>query len=179
MSALLIADHNIKEVKPFTLNAITAASQIDLDFHVFVFGHSCGAVAGSISGIPNVAPVIHIDDAIYAHYLPAHFSPVVFFDSAGYSFIVCSAFTFGCYFMPGIAALLDTSPVSDIIPVISADTFLRPIYAGDAFATVCSTDVCSCITIRPTSFDPAPPPGGTAEIVQAVKAEASDLTKFF
>ena len=80
--------------------------------------------------------------------------------------------------MPRIAAILDTSQVSDIIKVISADTFLSPIYAGNAFATVKSTDVKKCITIRPTSFDPAPTTGGTAEIVKAEKAEDSDLTKF-
>ena len=178
MSALLIAEHNNKEVKPFTFNAITAASQIDQDLHVLVIGYSCEAVAKSISEVPNVKKVIHIDDQIYENYLPENFTPAVIKNSENYSHIVCSANTFGKNLMPRIAALLDTSQVSDIIKVISADTFLRPIYAGNAFATVKSTDAKKCITIRPTSFDPAPTTGGTAEIVKAEKAEASDLTKF-
>ena len=178
MSALLIAEHNNKEIKPFTLNAITAASQIDQDLHVLVIGYSCEAVAKSISEIPNVKKVIHVDDPVYENYLPENFTPVVMKNSENYSHIICSANTFGKNLMPRIAALLDTSQVSDIIKVISADTFLRPIYAGNAFATVKSTDAKKCITIRPTSFDPAPTTGGTAEIVKAEKAEASDLTKF-
>jgi len=178
MSALLIAEHNNKEIKPFTLNAITAASQIDQDLHVLVIGYSCEAVAKSISEIPNVKKVIHVDDVIYENYLPENFTPVVIKNSENYSHIICSANTFGKNLMPRIAALLDTSQVSDIIKVISADTFLRPIYAGNAFATVKSTDTKKCITIRPTSFDPAPTTGGTAEIVKAEKAEVSDLTKF-
>ena len=178
MSALLIAEHNNKEIKPFTFNAITAASQIDQDLHVIVIGHACDAVAKSISEVPNVKKVIHIDDPIYENYLPENFTPPVIKNSENYSHIICSANTFGKNLMPRIAALLDTSQVSDIIKVISADTFLRPIYAGNAFATVKSIDAKKCITIRPTSFDPAPTTGGTAEIVKAEKAEASDLTKF-
>ena len=178
MSALLIAEHNNKEVKPFTLNAITAASQIDQDLHVIVIGHSCDVVAKSISEVPNVKKVIHVDDEIYENFLPENFAPVVIKNSENYSHIVCSANTFGKNLMPRIAALLDTSQVSDIIKVISTDTFLRPIYAGNAFATVKSTDVKKCITIRPTSFDSAPTNGGSAEIVKAEKGEASTLTKF-
>ena len=178
MSALLIAEHNNTEVKPFTLNAITAASQIDSDLHVLVLGYNSETVAKSISEIPNVKKVIHIDNEIYENYLPENFTPVVIKNSENYSHIICSANTFGKNLMPRIAALLDTSQVSDIIKVISADTFLRPIYAGNAFATVKSSDTKKCITIRPTSFDPAPTTGGTAEIVKAEKAEASDLTKF-
>ena len=178
MSALLIAEHNNKEVKPFTLNAITAASQIDQDLHVLVIGHSCEAVAKSLSEIPNVKKVIHVDDEVYENYLPENFTPVVIKNSENYAHIICSANTFGKNLMPRIAALLDTSQVSDIIKVISADTFLRPIYAGNAFATVKSTDTKKCITIRPTSFDPAPTTGGTAEIIKGDKVEVSDLTKF-
>jgi electron transfer flavoprotein alpha subunit len=178
MSALLIAEHDNKVVKPFTFNAITAASQIDQDLHVLVIGHSCEVVAKSISEVPNVKKVIHIDDVIYENYLPENFTPAVIKNSEKYSHIICSANTFGKNLMPRIAALLNTSQVSDIIKVISADTFLRPIYAGNAFATVKSTDVKKCVTIRPTSFDPAPTSGGSAEIVKAEKGEASSLTRF-
>jgi Electron transfer flavoprotein, alpha subunit len=114
MSALLIAEHDNKVVKPFTFNAISAASQIDQDLHVLVIGHSCEAVAKSISEVPNVKKVIHIDDAIYENYLPENFTPAVIKNSENYSHIICSANTFGKKLMPRISALLDTSQVSDI-----------------------------------------------------------------
>ena len=178
MSVLLIAEHNNKEVKPFTLNAITAASQIDQDLHVLVIGNKAEAVVKSISEIPNVKKVIHIDNEIYENYLPENFTPVIIKHAENYSHIVCSANTFGKNLMPRVAALLDTSQVSDIIKVVSSDTFLRPIYAGNAFATVKSTDKKKCITIRPTSFDPAATSGGSAEIVKGDIGESFSSTKF-
>ena len=140
MSALLIAEHNNKELKPFTLNAITAASQIDPDLHVLVIGHNADGVAKSVSEVPLVKKVIHIDNPIYENYLAENFTPTIIKQSENYSHIICSANTFGKNLMPRIAALLDISQVSDIIKVISADTFLRPIYAGNAFATVKTND---------------------------------------
>ena len=178
MSVLLIAEHNNKEVRPFTLNAITAASQIDKDLHVLVIGNKADTVSKSISEVPNVKKVIHIDNEIYENFLPENFTPAIIKQAENYTHIVCSANTFGKNLMPRVSALLDTSQVSDIIKVISPDTFLRPIYAGNAFATVKSTDNKKCVTIRPTSFDPAPTTGGSAEIVKADAAEASSLTKF-
>ena len=178
MPVLLIAEHNNKEVKPFTLNTITAASQIDQDLHVLVIGNKADDVSKSISQVPNVKKVIHIDNEIYENYLPENFTPVIVKQAENYSHIVCSANTFGKNLMPRVAALLDTSQVSDIIKVVSADTFLRPIYAGNAFATVKSNDQKKCITIRPTSFDPAVTSGGSAEITKADAGEASSLTKF-
>ena len=178
MSVLLIAEHNNKEVKPFTLNAITAGSQIDQDLHVLVIGNKADEVSKSIAQVPNVKKVIQIDHEIYENYLPENFSPVIITQAENYSHIVCSANTFGKNLMPRVAALLDTSQVSDIIKVISPDTFLRPIYAGNAFATVKSTDKKKCVTIRPTSFDPAVTSGGSAEIVKAEASDATTLTKF-
>ena len=178
MSALLIAEHNNKEVKPFTLNAITAASQIDEDLHVLVIGHKAEEVAKSISQVPNVKKVIHVDNEIYENFLAENFTSVIVKQAENYSHIVCSANTFGKNLMPRVAALLDTSQVSDIMKVISTDTFLRPIYAGNAFATVKSSDTKKCITIRPTSFDPAATSGGSAEIVKADGGEANSLIKF-
>tara|TARA_A100000164_G_scaffold57165_1_gene45794 strand:+ start:39 stop:992 length:954 start_codon:yes stop_codon:yes gene_type:complete len=178
MSVLLIAEHNNKEVKPFTLNAITAASQINEDLHVLVIGNKADTVAKSISEVPNVKKVIHVDNEIYENYLAENYTPVVVKHSENYSHIICSANTFGKNLMPRVAALLDTSQVSDIIKVISEDTFLRPIYAGNAFATVKSTDKKKCITIRPTSFDPASTKGGSAEISKAENLETTILTKF-
>ena len=178
MSSLLIAEHNNKEVKPFTLNAITAASQIDPDLHVLVLGHNSETVAKSISEIPNVKKVIHVDNEIYKNYIAENFTSAVIKHAESYSHIICSANTFGKNLMPRIAALLDISQVSDIIKVISADTFLRPIYAGNAFATVKSNDAKKCITIRPTSFEPAETSGGSAEIVKGDAGETLNHTKF-
>ena len=178
MSVLLIAEHNNKEIKSFTLNAITAASQIDQDLHVLLIGHNADEVAKSLSLVPNVKKVIQVDNEIYENYLAENFTPVVLKQAENYSHIVCSANTFGKNLMPRIAALLDTSQVSDIIKVISADTFLRPIYAGNAFATVKSSDEKKCVTIRPTSFEAAQTSGGTAEIIKTDTHEASKNTKF-
>ena len=178
MSVLLIAEHDNQEVRPFTLNAITAASQIDQDLHVLVIGYNADAVVKFISEVPNVKKIIHVDNEIYQNYLAENFTPVIVKQSENYSYVVCSANTFGKNLMPRVAALLDTSQVSDIIKVISPDTYLRPIYAGNAFATVKSTDNKKCITIRPTSFNPAPTSGGSAEIVKTDAAEATTLSKF-
>ena len=178
MSVLLIAEHNNKELKPFTLNAISAASQINEDVHVLVLGSDSDAVSKAASEVPNVKKVIHVNNPIYENYLAENFTSVVVKLSESYSHIVCSANTFGKNLMPRVAALLDVSQVSDITKVISEDTFLRPIYAGNAFATVKSNDKIKCVTIRPTSFDPAPTSGGSAEIQNSDAGDATDLSKF-
>ena len=178
MSALLIAEHNNKEVRPFTLNAITAASQIDQDLHVLLIGSKADEVAKTLASVPNVKKIIHVDNEIYENFLAENFTPVIVKHAENYSHIICSANTFGKNLMPRVAALLNTSQVSDIIKVISPDTYLRPIYAGNAFATVKSTDQKKCITIRPTSFDPALTSGGSAEIVKGEAAEAFQQIKF-
>ena len=178
MSVLLIAEHNNKELKSFTLNAVTAASQIDADIHALVIGNNCADAAKSASELPLVKKVITVEAAYYENFIAENFAPVVTKLAESYSHIVCSANTFGKNLMPRIAALLDVSQVSDIIKVISEDTFLRPIYAGNAFATVKSTDKLKCVTIRPTSFDPAPTSGGSAEIINGDPGDASELSKF-
>ena len=178
MSVLIIEEHNNKEVKHFKLIAIQAPSQINEDLHVLVIGNKADTVAKSISEVPNVKKVIHVDNEIYENYIAENYTPVIIKHSENYSHIVCSANTFGKNLMPRVAALLDTSQVSDIIKVISEDTFLRPIYAGNAFATVKSTDKKKCITIRPTSFDAATTTGGSAEIAKAENLETTTLTKF-
>ncbi len=178
MSVLLIAEHNNKDLKPFTLNAISAASQINDQVHVLVLGSNSGNVAKSISQVPNVKKIIHINNPLYENYLAENYTSVITKISKDYTHIICSANTFGKNLMPRVAALLDVSQVSDITKVISENTFLRPIYAGNAFATVKSNDKIKCITIRPTSFDPAPTSGGSAEIQNGDPGEASDLTKF-
>ena len=117
MSVLLIAEHNNKEVKPFTYNAITAASQIDQDLHVLLIGHQADSVAKSLSEVPNVKKVIQVDSEIYENYLAENFAPVIVKYAENYSHIICSANTFGKNLMPRVAALLDVSQVSDIIKI--------------------------------------------------------------
>ena len=178
MSVLLIAEHNNKELKSFTLNAVTAASQIDSDVLALVIGSNCGDAAKAASELPLVKKVITAEAAHYENFLAENFAPVVTKLADNYSHIVCSANTFGKNLMPRIAAKLNTSQVSDIIKVESQDTFVRPIYAGNAFATVKSTDAKKCITIRPTSFEPCESSGGSAPIETAEAGEEFLLTKF-
>ena len=178
MSVLLIVEHNNKEIKPFTLNAISAASQIDEEVHALVLGNNSDNVAKSISEVSKVKKVIHISNPLYENYLAENYTSVIVKLSKDYSHIVCSANTFGKNLMPRVAALLDVSQVSDITKVLSNDTFQRPIYAGNAFATVKTNDPKKCITVRPTSFDPAPSTGGSAEIVKGDPGEVYSLTKF-
>ena len=150
MSVLLIAEHNNKNLKPFTLNAITAASKIDPDVHVLVAGSGCENVAKEVATVSLVKNVLLCDSPNYQNYLPENLAPLVTKQSEKYNHIVASANTFGKNFMPRVAAALDTSQVSDVIKVNSPDTFVRPIYAGNAFATVKSNDKKKCVTIRPT-----------------------------
>ena len=178
MSALLIAEHNNKELRPFTLNAVTAASQIDADVHALIIGQSCGDAAKALSELPLVKKVIQVEASYYENFIAENFAPVVVKLANDYSHIICSANTFGKNLMPRIAAALDISQISDITKVISPDTFLRPIYAGNAFATVKSKDPKKCVTIRPTSFDPCESSGGSAPIEKADAGEEFNQTKF-
>ena len=178
MAVLLIAEHNNKELKPFTLNAVTAASQIDADVHALVIGNNSAEAAKALSELPLVKKVLTVEAPHYENFVAENFAPVVIKLAENYSHIVCSANTFGKNLMPRIAANLDTSQISDITKVISADTFLRPIYAGNAFATVKSNDPKKCVTIRPTSFDPCETSGGSAPIEKVDPSDEFASTKF-
>ncbi len=178
MSVLLIAEHNNKELKPFTLNAANAASQIDADVHAVIVGQNCGDASKALSELPIIKKVIQVEAPYYENFVAENFSPVIVKLAENYSHIVCSANTFGKNLMPRIAAALDTSQISDITKVISPDTFLRPIYAGNAFATVKSKDPKKCVTIRPTSFDPCESSGGSAPIEKAEPSGEFGQTKF-
>ena len=160
------------------MNAITAASQIDTDVHVLLIGNNCEDVAKSLAEISSIKKVLHAEAAYYENYLAENFAPLVVKISENYSHIISSANTFGKNLMPRVAAHLDTSQVSDIIKVISPDTFLRPIYAGNAFATVKTNDTKKCVTIRPTSFEPCESSGGTATIEKGEVGEEFSNTKF-
>ena len=178
MSVLLIAEHDNFKLKPFTFNAISAASKMDAEVHVLVAGNGCENVAKEVANIPLVKKVLLCESPYYQNYLPENLAPLVTKVSENYSHIVASANTFGKNFMPRVAATLDVSQVSDIIKVNSSDTFVRPIYAGNAFATVKSNDKQKCVTIRPTSFDPADKSGGSAQIEKIEAADIPNNSKF-
>jgi len=178
MAILLIAEHNNKELRPFTLNAATAASQIDSDVHAVIIGQNTAEAAKQLSELSVIKKVLSVEAAHYENFTAENFTPVIVKLAENYSHIVCSANTFGKNLMPRIAANLDTSQISDIIKVISPDTFLRPIYAGNAFATIKSNDTKKCVTIRPTSFDPCESTGGSALIEKVDAAEEYLNTKF-
>jgi len=178
MSILLIAEHDNSSLKVFTLNAIHAASKIDADIHVLVAGHKSENVAKEVATVPLVKKVLHSESPNYENYLAENITPLIVKLAESYTHIVASANTFGKNIMPRVAALLDTSQVSDIITINSPDTFIRPIYAGNAFATVKSNDKKKCITIRPTSFDPAPTSGGSASIEKIDVVDVPNISKF-
>ena len=178
MSVLLIAEHDNSNLKAFTLNAISAAVKINADVHVLVAGSGCESVSKEVASIPLVKKVLLCDSENYKNYLPENLAPLVTKVSEKYDHIVASANTFGKNFMPRVAATLDVSQVSDVIKVNGPDTFLRPIYAGNAFATVKSNDKKKCVTIRPTSFDPAPKTGGSAQVEKVEAVAVPNVSKF-
>jgi len=178
MAVLLIAEHNNKELRPFTLNAATAASQIDSEVHAVIIGNNSAEASKQLSELPVIKKVLSVEAPHYENFTAENFAPVVVKLAENYSHIICSANTFGKNLMPRIAAHLDTSQVSDIIKVISSDTFVRPIYAGNAFATVKSNDAKKCVTIRPTSFEPCESSGGSAPIEKVDASEEFLNTKF-
>ena len=178
MSVLVIAEHDNLNLKTFSLNAINAVSKIDTDIHVLVAGSKCENVCKEVAAIPLVKKVLQSDSSNYENYLAENLTPLVVKLAEKYTHIVASANTFGKNFMPRVAALLDTSQVSDIIKVNGPDTFVRPIYAGNAFATIKSNDKKKCITIRPTSFDPAPSSGGSAIIEKVDAVDIPSISKF-
>ena len=178
MTILVVAEHDNSRLKTFSLNAINAVSKIDSDIHVLVGGIKCENVCKEVAAVPLVKKVLQSDSANYENYLAENLTPLVVKLADKYTHIVASANTFGKNFMPRVAALLDVSQVSDIIKVNDPDTFVRPIYAGNAFATVKSNDKKKCITIRPTSFDPAPTSGGSATIEKVEATEVPNISKF-
>ena len=178
MSILVIAEHDNLNLKTFSLNTINAVSKIDTDIHVLVAGSKCENVCKEVAAIPLVKKVLQSDSPNYKNYLAENLTPLVVKIAEKYTHIAASANTFGKNFMPRVAALLDTSQISDIIKVIGPDTFVRPIYAGNAFATIKSNDKKKCITIRPTSFDPAPSSGGSAPIEKVDTVDVPNISKF-
>ncbi len=164
MSILVFAEHDNSQLKADTLKTVAAAQAIGGDIHLLVAGHNCQSVAEAASKVNGVTKVLVADNAAYEHQLAENVSLLVTELAADYSHIIATALTTGKNFMPRVAALLDVAQISDIIAVESSDTFVRPIYAGNAIATVQSLDSKKVITVRPTGFD-AVATDGNAEIV--------------
>ncbi|OYT91990.1 MAG: electron transfer flavoprotein subunit alpha [Burkholderiales bacterium PBB3] len=175
MTALVIAEHDNNSIKGATLNTVTAAAQCGGDVHVLVAGSNAGAAAAAAAQIAGVSKVIHADEAGLAHGLAENVTAQVLAIAGNYSHLVFPATASGKNIAPRVAAKLDVGQVSDITKVISPDTFERPIYAGNAIATVQATDAVKVLTVRTTGFDPAAATGGSAaiETLAAVAANAS------
>jgi len=177
MTALVIAEHDNASIKGATLNTVTAAAQAGGDVHVLVAGHNAGAAAAAAAQIAGVSKVIHAESASFEHGLAENVAAQVLAIASAYSHIVFPATASGKNIAPRVAAKLDVGQVSDITKVISADTFVRPIYAGNAIATVQATDAVKVLTVRTTGFDPAAPTGGSAAVeTVAVAATNANVT---
>ena len=166
MANLVIVEHDNNEIGAATLHAVTAASQIGGDVDLLVAGENCGAVAEAAAQIAGVSTVKVADDAKFGHHLAENLASLIVEQASGYSHILASATTFGKNVMPRAAALLDVAQISDITDVVSEDTFVRPIYAGNALATVQSADATKVITVRTIKFEAAAAEGGSASVEQ-------------
>ncbi|MBK7502742.1 MAG: electron transfer flavoprotein subunit alpha/FixB family protein [Polaromonas sp.] len=168
MSILVIAEHDNASVKGATLNTVTAAAQCGADVHVLIAGSNAGAAAAQAAQIAGVSKVIHTEDASLAHGVAESVASAVLVVAKNYSHILFPATASGKNAAPRVAAKLDVAQISDITKVVSADTFERPIYAGNAIATVQSSDAIKVITVRTTGFDPA----GTNAAAVAIESVA-------
>jgi len=164
MSILVFCDHDNGQFGAATLNAVSAAQQIGGDIHLLVAGDTSGTIAAEAAAIAGVAKVLVADGAEYAHGLAENLAPLICDLASQYSHILAPATTTGKNIMPRVAALLDVMQISDIIKIDDANTFQRPIYAGNALSTVRSDEATKIITVRSTAFEAAPAEGGSAAI---------------
>jgi electron transfer flavoprotein alpha subunit len=178
MTSLVIAEHDNASIKGATLNTVTAAAACGGDVHVLVAGHNAGAAAAAAAQIAGVAKVIHADSEALAHGLAENVAAQVLAIAGNYSHILFPATAAGKNVAPRVAAKLDVAQISDVTQVISADTFERPIYAGNAIATVQSTDGTKVITVRTTGFDAAAATGGSAAVETAAVQADSGKSSF-
>ncbi len=177
MTSLVIAEHDNQTIKGATLNTVSAAAQLGADVHVLVAGHNAAAAAQAAAQIAGVAKVIHADAPGLEHGLAENVAAQVLAIAEGYSHILFPATASGKNVAPRVAARLDVAQISDITKVISADTFERPIYAGNAIATVQSVDAKKVITVRTTGFNAAGQ-GGSAAVEAATVTEASGKSSY-
>lgn len=178
MTALVIAEHDNASIKGATLNTVTAAAACGGDVHVLVAGHNAAGAAQAAAHIAGVSKVIHADSDSLAHGLAENVAAQVLAIASHYSHILFPATAAGKNVAPRVAAKLDVAQISDITQVLSADTFERPIYAGNAMATVQSQDATKVITVRTTGFDPAAASGGTAAVESAAALADSGKSRY-
>jgi electron transfer flavoprotein alpha subunit len=178
MSILVIADHDNSVIKPVTLNVLAAAKAIGGDIDVLVAGQGCASAADAAAKADGVTKVLLADNAAYGHHLAENLSLLVADLGKNYTHILTSAGTTGKDFLPRVAALLDVAQLSDVIRVESADTFARPIYAGNAIATVQSSASVKVITVRGTAFDPVAAEGGSASVESIDNVQDAGISSF-
>ena len=178
MSVLVLIEHDNQNVKGSSLNTITAAKKIDKSVHAIVLGENCSKVADQISKCEGIEEVFIVDNNIYKNHIAENIAPVIVELASKYSHILAPSSTFGKNIMPRIAALLDVAQISDIISVENSDTFIRPIYAGNANLKLQSTDKKKIITVRTTNFVATKTDGGNAKITKIDKKEDSGLSQF-
>ncbi len=178
MAALVLAEHDNAELGSATLNAFAAAQRMDSEVDVLVAGHQCEAVAQAVAALPGVRRVRSADDARYANGLAENVAALLVALAPEYGHLVAAATKSGKNVLPRAAALLDVACISDIMEVVSPDTFVRPIYAGNALATVQSTDAIKVVSIRATSFEASEAGGGTASIEAVDSADDAGLSAF-
>ena len=178
MAILVIAEHDNGSLKPATLNAVTAAAALGGDIHVLVAGSNAQAAASAAAAVLGVAKVLLADAPQYEHRLAETVAPLVVGLAPGYSHILATATSAAKNLLPRVAALLDVAQVSDISAIVSGDTFVRPIYAGNALATVQSSDAIKVITVRGTAFGAAAATGGSAAIESIAAGPATDAARF-
>ncbi len=178
MPALVLAEHDNAALKGPTLNAVTAAHKMGGEVHVLVVGSGCGAVAAAAAKVQGVAKVLVADAPHFANFLAENVAEQVLAVAKNYSHVVAPATANGKNALPRVAARLDSAQVSDIISVESSDTFTRPIYAGNAIATVQSADAIKVVTARPTNFDAVPAEGGSAAIEDLAPVADTGMSQF-
>ncbi len=178
MTSLVIAEHDNQELKGATLNAVAAAKQMSEDVHILVMGHNAAGVAEAASKVAGVSKVLLADAPHHEHALAENAASQVVALANGYSHIVFPATASGKNIAPRVAALLDVAQVSDIISVEAPDTFQRPIYAGNAIATVQSADPVKVITVRTTGFDAVEASGGSASVENVEAVSDAGISSF-
>ena len=178
MAVLVVADHDNTALVPIILNTVTAAAAINDDVHLLVAGENAGTAAEAAARVAGVSAVLHADSPAYGHQLAEALAPLIVGLAGSYSHVLFPSNTTGKNVAPRVAALLDVAQISDIVEVISEDTFVRPIYAGNAMATVQSTDPVKIITVRGTAFAAAAEDGGSAAVQGTDGAEDPGLSSF-
>ena len=178
MGVLVLADHDNGQLAGATLNTVTAASQIGGDIHILVAGDSSGDVAKEAAAVTGVAKVLEASDESLGHGIAENVAPLIQEMGSGYSHLLAPATTTGKNIMPRVAALLDVMQISDIVQVVDANTFQRPIYAGNALATVTTDEATKIVTVRSTAFEAAAADAGSASIEDATAGSDAGLSSY-